>query len=455
MKLLKRETLSGLRTGITVRTKLVSIAQVARRNKEAKFCSLAYLMNKNTLKESFNRLNDSASAGIDKETKESYKKNLGENLNNLVTKLKKGSFRPQPVKRLYITKVGSNKMRPLGIPILEDKIVQGALVIILQSIYEEDFLPISFGFRPEKSCHDALKNLSDNIMTKKVNYVVDADISGFFDHVNHEWMMKFLRLRISDSKILALIKRFLKAGTMEKGNFKETTEGVPQGGSLSPLLANIYLHYTLDLWFTKVVTKHCKGECYITRYADDSVTCFQYENDAKRYYEALKGRLAKFGLSIAEEKTKTIEFGRYAKERLNRRGIKKPETFDFLGFTHYCSKSRNGNFKLKWKTASKKFHAKVNDFNKWIKENRNLPLGLIWKKVNLKLRGHYNYYGVSDNWGNLIKYKRKVVKSMFYWLQKRSQRTSLNWDRMNKILKHYPLENPKPKSLVNLNHAYV
>ncbi|WP_319005945.1 group II intron maturase-specific domain-containing protein [Clostridium tagluense] len=173
------------------------------------------------------------------------------------------------------------------------------------------------------------------------------------------------------------------------------------------------------------------------------------------YYEALKGRLAKFGLSIAEEKTKTIEFGRYAKERLNRRGIKKPETFDFLGFTHYCSKSRNGNFKLKWKTASKKFHAKVNDFNKWIKENRNLPLGLIWKKVNLKLRGHYNYYGVSDNWNNIVKYKRQIVKSMLYWLQKRSQRTSLNWDKMNRLLKHYPLENPKPKSLVNLNPTYV
>ena len=197
-------------------------------------CSLAYLINKNTLKESFNRLNGSASAGIDKKTKESYKKNLGGNLNNLVIKLKKGSF------------------------------------------------------RPEKSCHDALKNLSDNIMTKKINYVVDADISGFFDHVNHEWMIKFLKLRISDSKILALIKRFLKAGTIEKGNFKETIEGVPQGGSLSPLLANIYLHYTLDLWFTKVVTKHCKGECYITRYADDSVTCFQYENDAKGYYEDRK-----------------------------------------------------------------------------------------------------------------------------------------------------------------------
>lgn len=292
-------------------------------------------------------------------------------------------------------------------------------------------------------------------MTKKVNYIVDADIRAFFDHVDHEWLMKFLKLRINDSKILALIKRFLKAGIMEKGKFIETTEGVAQGGSLSPLLANIYLHYTLDLWFTKVVSKHCKGECYLTRYADDSVACFQYEEDAKSYYEALKSRLSKFGLSIAEEKTKIIEFGRFAEERIKRKGGKKPETFEFLGFTHYCGKSRKGNFKLKWKTSSKKFRAKVNDFNKWIKGNRNLPLGLIWEKVNQKLRGHYNYYGVSDNWDILLKYRRQIIKIMYYWLKKRSQRTKLNWDKMNKLLEHYPLETPKPNSLVNLNPTYV
>ncbi|MFL0195754.1 group II intron reverse transcriptase/maturase [Clostridium sp. WILCCON 0269] len=455
MKQLKRETLPGLRIGITVRTKLASIAQVARRDKDAKFCSLAYLMSSNTLKESLKRLNNTASPGIDKETKESYKVHLDENVSNLLIKLKKGSYRPQPIKRQYIPKAGSDKMRPLGIPVLEDKIVQGALVIILQSIYEEDFLPISFGFRPNKSCHDALKNLSNDIMKKKVNYIVEADIKGFFDHVNHEWMMKFLKLRINDSRILALTKRFLKAGILEKGKFIEITEGVAQGGSLSPLLANIYLHYTLDLWFTKVVVKHCKGECYLTRYADDSVACFQYEEDAKAFYKSLKVRLSKFELNIAEEKTKIIEFGRFAEERIKRKGGKKPETFDFLGFTHYCSKSRKGNFKLKWKTASKKFRTKVNEFNKWIKENRNLPLGLIWEKVNQKLQGHYNYYGVSDNWGNLLKYKRQIIKSMYYWLKKRSQRTKLNWDKIAKLLEYYPLVNPKPNSLVNLNPTYV
>jgi len=337
MQQLKRETLSGLRTGITVRTKL------------AKFCSLAYLVNSNTLKESFKRLNNTASPGVDKETKENYKVHLDENVGNLLIKLKSGSYKPQPVKRQYIPKAGSDKMRPLGILVLEDKIVQGALVIIMQSIYEEDFLPVSFGFRPNKSCHDALKNLSNDIMMKKVNYIVDADIKAFFDHVDLEWMMKFLKLRINDSKILALIKRFLKAGILEKGKFTETTEGVAQGGSLSPLLANIYLHYTLDLWFTKVLAKHCKGECYLTRYADD----------AKAFYKALKCRLSKFGLNIAEEKTKIIEFGRFAEERIKRKGGKKPETFDFLGFTHYCSKSRKRNFKLKWKTSSKKFRIKI------------------------------------------------------------------------------------------------
>lgn len=255
--------------------------------------------------------------------------------------------------------------------------------------------------------------------------------------------------------ILILIKRFLKAGLLEKEKFIQTIEGVAQGGRLSPLLANIYLHYTLDLWFTKVVAKSCKGECYFTRYADDSIACFQYENDAKRYYEALKSRLSKFGLSIAEEKTKIIEFGRFVEERIKRRGENKPETFDFLGFTHYCGKSRKGNFKLKWKTSSKKFRAKVNDFNKWIKANRNLPLGLIWEEVNQKLRGHYNYYGFSDNSDSLLKYKRQIIKKIYYWLKKRSQRTNLNLDKMNKLLEHYPLVNPKSNSLVNLNPSYV
>jgi RNA-directed DNA polymerase len=451
MELQARETLSGPRTGITVRTKLASIAQVASRNKKAKFNSLAYLMNKNTLKESFRRLNKSASPGIDNIDKEDYGQKLEENIDNLIKRLKKGSFRPLPVRRKYIPKAGSNKMRPLGIMAIEDKIVQGALVIILQSIYEEDFLSVSFGFRPGKSQHDALKKLGTDITRGKVNYIVDADIRSFFDTINHEWLMKFLEHRINDSKILSLIKRFLKAGIFENGKTADITGGVAQGGSLSPLLGNIYLHYVLDLWFQEIVSKKSNGEAYITRFADDSVACFENEEDAIRYFQSMQQRLTKFGLEIAREKSKIIQFGRFAEVRVKRELGHKPETFEFLGFTHYCGKSRKGYFSLKRKTSSKKLRTKINEFRQWMKENRYKPLTEIWKSVNLKLRGHYNYYGVSDNWNQLAEYKVLIVKIIYYWLRRRSQRTRLDWDKFNKLLKIYPLVNPKPKSLVYLN----
>lgn len=453
MKQLERDTSPRLRTGITVRTKLASIAEIAERDRNAKFYSLAYLMNKNTLTEAFNRLNKDASSGSDEVTKAEYESKLEENIKDIVKRLKQNSYKAQPVKRIYIPKDGSDKMRPLGIPALEDKIVQNALTIILENIYEKDFLPMSFGFRPNKDCHKALKDLSRNIGTKKVEYIVDADIRGFFDNVDHEWLIKFLRHRICDSRILALIKRFLKAGILEQGNYSNTTEGVPQGGTISPLIGNIYLHYVLDLWFEKVVKKHCKGECYLTCYADDSVACFQYKEDAERYYEALKKRLGKFKLSVAEERTKIIRFGRFAERDCKRQGKGKPETFDFLGFTHYCGKSRKGRFKLKWKTSKKKFNSKVNTFNKWMRENRRLPLSIIWEKVNQKLVGHYNYYGVSDNWNNLLRFKRQVERIIYYWLKRRSQRCKLTWDKFDTMLKNYPLK--QPKALINLNPAFV
>jgi RNA-directed DNA polymerase len=453
MRQLAKDTLSGRRTGETVRTKLASIVQIAREDGKAKFCSLAHLLSKGTLREAFSRLSNTAAPGIDGQTKETYQGNLEENLSNLLERLKQGSYKPSPVRRKYIPKPGSNKLRPLGIPVLEDKLIQSALVIILESIYEVDFLDNSYGFRPKRSQHDALKDLSRNIGTKKVGFLVEADIRGFFDHVDHEWLIKMLKERISDNRILRLIKRFLKAGIMEEGKHLETEEGVPQGGSLSPLLANIYLHYTLDLWFSKVVVKHCQGEAYLTRFADDFVACFQYQKEAEQYYLELKKRLQKFRLEIAEEKTRIIEFGRFAERDIKRRGGTKPETFDFLGLTHYCGKSRKGLFKLKWKTARKKFQAKVNAFSEWIEANRTLPIKDIWEKVNAKLRGHFNYYGVSDNWDGLLKYRNAVIRLLCKWLRRRSQRSKLSWIRFNQLLKWYPLVTPK--SLINLNSAFV
>ncbi|MTI49875.1 MAG: group II intron reverse transcriptase/maturase [Firmicutes bacterium] len=420
MKLHERDTLSRPRTRITVRTKLSCIAQRARKDKDIKFNSLMHLMNKGTLKEAFRRISASASPGIDGETKMSYEKKLGDNINNLINRLKKNSFKPCPVIRKYIPKEVSNKKRPLGIPILEDKIVQTALVIILESIYEQDFLRFSYGFRPGRS---------------------------------HHWIMKFLQHRIKDTKILNLIKRFLKAGVIKEGKVEKTDKGVPQSGSLSPLLGNIYLHYVLDLWFDKKVVKHCKGEAYIIRFANDSVACFQYENDACSFYKALISRLNKFGLCISQEKIKIIEFGRFASRDIKRRGGSKPETFDFLGITHYCGKSRKGRFKIKWKTSKKKFNAKVKEFNKWMKEHRHMPLDEMWKRINSKLRGHYNYYGVSDNWDNLVSFKKKVENITYKWLKRRNQKSKLTWKRFRNMLKNYPLESPI--KLINLNSAFV
>ncbi|MGF7050804.1 group II intron reverse transcriptase/maturase [Paenibacillus sp. DS2015] len=265
--------------------------------------------------------------------------------------------------------------------------------------------------------------------------------------------MKMLELRIKDTQILRLIKRFLKAGIMGSGNVVKSEEGVPQGGSLSPLLANIYLHYTLDLWFTKAVKKHCRGEAYIVRYADDFVACFQYKHDAEMFYEALRTRLAKFNLQVAEEKTKILTFGRYAARDEKKILGRKPETFDFLGFTHYCGRSRKGRFKLKWKTARKKYHTRIQEFKKWIQENRKLPLSEIWKTVNSKLRGHYQYYGVSDNWNQLLAYRRHIIKLLHKWLNRRSQRSKLTWLKFSRMLRFYPLA--EPKSLINLNSAFV
>lgn len=293
-------------------TKLERIAKIAKENPELKFTALIHHINKEMLMECHKELKANKATGIDGITKEEYEENLEENLENLLNRMKKFSYRPQPVRRVYIPKAGSDKKRPLGIPSYEDKLVQLAINKILTQIYEQDFIDSSFGFRPNRSCHDALKILNVYLEKGNINYVVDADIKGFFDHVDHEWLMKFLEHRIADKNLLRYISRFLKAGIMEDGRFEKTYEGTPQGGICSPILGNIYLHYVLDLWFEKVVRKRCKGNAYMVRYCDDFVCCFEYEEEAGAFYEALKGRLSKFNLDIAEDKTKIIYFGRKA-----------------------------------------------------------------------------------------------------------------------------------------------
>ncbi|WP_100009893.1 group II intron reverse transcriptase/maturase [Lentibacillus sediminis] len=429
-------------------TKLKRITELAKIKPDMVFTSLAHLLNEKNLKQCHHELPKGKATGVHGVTKEDYEFHLDENVKGLVERLKKMAYRPVPVKRTYIDKAGSKKKRPLGIPDHEDKIVQRGVTKILNAIYENDFLDSSFGFRPNRNCHDALKIL--NVYTEKrpTNYVVDADIKGFFDNVDHEWMMMFLKHRINDPKLLRIIARFLKGGYMEEGKYFDTDRGTPQGGIISPVLANVYLHYVLDLWFEKVVRKQCRGQAYIVRYADDFVCCFQYKDDAEAFYSALIKRLQKFQLEVAEEKTKIIPFGRFADRDSKRNGQNKPETFDFLGFTHYCGKSKKGKFRMKRKTSRKKVNAKLKKHKQWLKTHRTMDIKNIMARLDLSLKGYYNYYCITDNIQAVEDFVDQIQRLLFKWMNRRSQRKSFSWEKFNLFLKKYPL--PRPRIKVNI-----
>jgi RNA-directed DNA polymerase len=439
------ETPSALSRGESVETKLHRIAEKARNEPGFKFTSLYHLLDEELLRECFKRLRKDAAAGIDEMTKELYAANLDANLLNLIDRLHRMAYIPQPVRRKYIPKPGSTKQRPLGIPCFEDKLVQAGLVRILQAVYEEDFIEDSYGFRPARSCHKALIALSDTVEDNPVNYIVEADIKGFFDNVNQEWLLKFLAHRIEDKRIQRMVKRFLKAGVAEDGSVTVSDEGTPQGGVISPLLANIYLHYVLDLWFEKVFRKSCTGYARLIRYADDFVVCFQYKAEAEKFRNALGERLDKFGLEVEPTKTRVLEFGRFAVEHAAKRGTK-PETFDFLGLTHYCGRSRNGKrFRMKRVTARKRFAAKLRVFKEWLKKARIMKTKDLWEIAKAKLRGHYNYYGVTDNLRGIERFGHEVKMLLFKWLNRRGKRHCLNWERFDVMLKRFPLPIPRIK----------
>lgn len=439
-------------------TKLARIAKIASERPEERFTTLAHLLDEEMLKQCHAELKKGKALGIDHISKEEYEANLDTNIADLVARLKRKAYRPQPVRRTYIPKAGTDQKRPLGIPAYEDKIVQAGLSKILNAIYEADFLDCSWGFRPNRSCHDALKMLNFIIETKKVHYLVDADIKGFFDNVDHEWLMKFLGHRINDPSIDRLIRRILKVGYMEEGRKYKSESGTPQGGVISPILANVYLHYVLDLWFQKIVKVKSKGEAYLVRSADDFVCCFQYKEDAENFYHELQSRLGKFNLSIATEKTKIIEFGRFAAENRDKEGKGKPDTFDFLGFTHYCSKSEAGKFRVKRKTSRKKFKAKLAKMKEWIKGSRTTLVWELVDKLREKLLGHYQYYGITDNIRMLGNYQYEVNRLLYKWLNRRSQRKSFTWEKFNLFLRKCNF--PRPKIYVNiyefkLRHSYI
>lgn len=429
-------------------TKLVSIANRAKQHPKETFTALYHHLNEELLLECNQELAGNKATGIDGVTKKVYEEKLKEHLHDLVGRLKNHQYKPQPVRRVNIPKADGKSMRPLGILTYEDKLVQLALNKIIEPIFEETFLDCSYGFRPGRNCHEALKQLHHIIQRGKTNYVVDIDVKGFFDNVDHQWLMRCIEQRIKDPNIKRLIVRMLKAGIMENNQWEPSTRGTIQGGNVSPLFGNIYLHYVLDLWFERVIKKNYRGEARMIRYCDDFVCCFQYKEEANQFYHELEQRLAKFGLEIAAEKSKVIEFGRFAAQKCQKEGKKKPDTFDFLGFTHYCSQSRKGNFRMKLKTSRKKFNAKVKAFKAWIKECRTLDKDQIFRTVQQKLTGHYQYYGITDNINRLESYKYAVIRLLFKWLNRRSQRRSYTYEKFNQYLKWNPL--PEPRIYVNV-----
>lgn len=428
--------------GSAVINRLDRIHQRAKSHPEEVFNNLFSLLSEELLWYAFRRLKQGKAPGVDGVTLEAYEANLRDNLRDLLRRLHRGSYRPRPSLRKNIPK-GNGKTRPLGIACVEDKLVQRAVVMILEQIYEVDFFDNSYGFRPERSCHQALSVLGQNIATRKVNWISDADIKGFFDNVCHERLEELLRIRVSDPRLLSLIRRFLKAGVMIEGLRFATEDGVPQGASLSPLLANVYLHYVLDQWFDRDVKPRLDGEAYLIRYADDFIVCFELDSDAQRYQAVLPKRLARFSLEVAEEKTKLIRFGRFARRDCRRLGASAPSTFDFLGFTHYCGSSRAGRFKLKRKTSTKKLRIKLLDLKRWFWKQLETSIDEMWRTLNAKLRGHYQYYGINDNWPLLMVFRDHARRMAKRHLSRRSQHSYLSWAKFNDFLRANPLANPK------------
>ena len=424
--------------------KLSSISMSARDNKSKQFISLAHHLNVELLKDCYFKLDRNKAVGIDKVSWQEYKKDLDNNLKNLVEKLKKKKFKPLPARRVYIPK-GNGELRPLGISAIENKIVESGITKILQSIYESDFLNCSYGFRAKRNTHQALNEIDTIIMTQPVNHIVEADIKGFFDNVNHDMLMEFIKIRVKDTSLLLLIEKFLKAGYVDNNLLVKTEKGTPQGSILSPLLANIFLHYVLDIWFEQSVKTHTKGFCELIRYADDYVCLVQYKDDALKIRRALENRFNKYNLTLHPEKTRIFSFGRFERENSQNQN-RKANTFDFLGFTHFCDKTRNGYFKVGRKTAMKKFRAKIKELNIWLKQIRNfLPTKEWWKTLKAKLRGHFEYYGVSGNYPSIKRYYTLALRLVHKWLNRRSQKKSMSWSKLYNYLNLYPLPQPKIK----------
>ena len=405
----------------------------------AKLETLMNRVNDESLKKEHRKQKRNKAVGMDGMTKGEYGEKLEENVADLLARMKKFSYKPQPVRRVYIPK-SNGKMRPLGIPAYEDRLVQGVMAGLLNDVYEERFLGSSYGFRPGRSAHQVVREINQTIMTRQVNYVLEADIKGFFDNVDHDWLLKFLENDIADKNFLRYVKRFLIAGVMEGTERKESDKGTPQGGQISPVLANVYLHYVLDLWYEKVLRKHCQGEVHYVRYADDFLLMFQYEREAHGVMRALKGRLGKFGLELAEAKTRILPIGRFT-------GTK--ESFYFVGFTFFNTQTRGGKYRVGVRTSKQKLKAKKQEAKAWLKTRLVEPVSNTMKLIQLSLAGHFNYYGVSGNYRMIQKFWKYVKYSCYRMLNRRHQKRSMQYTAFNRIWNYYVKEPHLTKDIWN------
>lgn len=434
--------MSDAQTPESVCTRIRRIREKARQEPNLRFNSLAHLLTVELLRKAFSELREEARPGVDGVTAREYGQNLEKNLQDLHERLREGRYRAQPVRRAFIEKE-SGAQRPLGIPVLEDKLVQRATLDILEAIYEQDFLPCSYGYRPGRGAQDALAEVFRVVVTKKTNYILEADIKGYFDNIVREQLMEFFGMRIKDGSLLRLLGKWLHVGVVEGGRLLLTKKGTPQGAVISPLMANVYLHYVLDLWVERVVKPVMRGEVHVIRYADDFIVTFQYKDDADRFARVLPKRFAKFGLELHPDKTRLLTFGRFAAVELKRQDGRKPPTFDFLGFTHSCGTSRKGKFTVKVRTMRTRLRRTLRRIHEWCKKHRHDPIPEQRRILNRKLEGHYAYFGRPGNHRCLKSVHFACERIWFFWLRRREQRRRLTWAWFQTVLQELPLALPR------------